>query len=115
MKTELTTQGIITIPVEAEITFADCKAYSRKIAEFINKQVASKMIECGISSNCVFADIWAQPFLIDDPNPHKNLMNVLKQFANIAAGGYDATIRLEAARKEIDRLNHLLDQLTPEL
>ncbi|WP_295935441.1 hypothetical protein [uncultured Alistipes sp.] len=94
----------ITIPVVAETTFADCKAYSKSCAEFINGQVIASMKECGIPTDAIFADIQVQPQFADNPNPYKMLMNVLKQFAGVASGGYVATIELIAARKEIERL-----------
>ena len=116
MKTnDLSNTMAITRPIEAEITFETCREYSRQLSDQIAEWLMPAMQRNGINpSLSLFADLQRQPVVFDSPSPYSNLMNVLNQFAGVVSGGYDATMRLEAARKEIDRLTRLLDQLTQE-
>lgn len=89
----------------AEISYDTCKAYSQKLAAYVKETVFPSMQRNDIDFNkSVFADIQIQPVFCQDSNPYKTLMNVLDQFAGVVAGAYDATIRLECAKTEIDRL-----------
>ncbi len=97
----------------AEISFETCKAHSQALSKQIKEWLIPTMERNGIApSLSLFADLQTQPVICNDPNPYKVLMNVLNQFAGVVSGGYDATIKLESANREIEQLKKSLDQLT---
>lgn len=95
-------------PAPVKVTFADCKEYADTLAAGMRHELSKLMAEHGIAQNCVFADIWAQPILLSCANPYHDMMNMLKQFAHVAWGGYEATAKAIALGREVERLRAMI-------
>jgi len=104
-------EAVITIPVQAEVTYQDCKEYANKLSQHIREHLAVEMQKRGINTSIVFADLMTQPLFSDDPNPYKMLMNVLHQFAIVAMGGYMASLDVISCRHEAAKLAAQIEQL----
>ncbi len=104
----------LTIPASAGATFADCKEYADKLAAGMRHELAKLMAGHNIASNNIFADIWTQPVLLGCANPYHDMMNVLKQFAHVAWGGYEATAQAITLEREVERLQAMIGASTIE-